>query len=72
MSIEYQWTTGSTSLTALVDLTAGASVRGLLASGVVRVESVQWIDQQVLEVTFRDGEGQLGKRLVDRDDDLRL
>ena len=33
-------------MTALEDLTAGASVRGLLASGVAKVESVQWIDEQ--------------------------
>ncbi len=59
-------------MTALKDLTAGASVRGLLASGVVGVESVQWIDQQTLEVTFRDGKGQLGKRLLNQDDEPRL
>ncbi len=44
-------------MTALEDLTAGASVRGLLASGAATVESVQWIGQQTLEIIFRDGEG---------------
>ena len=42
---------------ALEDLTAGASVRGLLASGVTPVESVRWISQQAVKVTFCDGEG---------------
>ena len=44
-------------MTALEDLTAGASVRGLTASGAVKVESVQWIGQQAVKVIFRDGEG---------------
>lgn len=48
---------GDTSLTALEDLTAGASVRELTASGAATVESVQWIGQQALKVIFRDGEG---------------
>ena len=42
-------------MTALEDLTAGASVRGLLASGAATVESVQWIGEQAVKVTFRDG-----------------
>ncbi len=53
-------------MTALEDLTAGASVRGLTASGAATVESVQWIGQQALKVIFRDGEGQLGERLLYR------
>ncbi len=32
-------------MTALEDLTAGASVRGLTASGAAMVESVQWIGE---------------------------
>ena len=44
-------------MTALEDSTEGASVRGLLASGVATVESVQWIGHQALKVIFRDGEG---------------
>ncbi len=52
------WAYGeATSLTALEDLTAGASVRGLTASGVATVESVQWIGQQALKVIFHDGGG---------------
>ncbi len=36
-------------------LKAGASVRGLLASGAATVEFVQWIGQQTLKVMFCDG-----------------
>ncbi len=42
-------------MTTLENLTAGASVRGLTASGVTTVESVQWIGQQALKVIFCDG-----------------
>ncbi len=44
-------------MTTLENLTAGAGVRGLLASGAATVESVQWIGEQALKVIFRDGEG---------------
>ena len=39
-------------MTALEDLTAGASVRGLLASGVTTVESVRWISQQAVKAIY--------------------
>ncbi len=42
-------------MTALEDLTAGANVRGLLASGAATVESVQWISEQAVKVIFCDG-----------------
>ncbi len=35
----------------LENLTAGASVRGLTASGAATVESVQWIGQQALRLS---------------------
>ena len=44
-------------MTALKDLTAGASVRGLTASGVATVESDQWIGQQAVKVVFYDSDG---------------
>ena len=49
-----QW---GTSLTTLENLTAGASIRGLLVSGFATVESVQWIGQQTVKAIFCDGEG---------------
>ncbi len=42
-------------MTTLENLTAGASVRGLTASGFATVESVQWIGQQAVKVIFCDG-----------------
>ncbi len=42
-------------MTTLENLTAGASVWGLTASGFATVESVQWISQQALKAMFRDG-----------------
>ena len=42
----------------LENLTAGASVRGLTASGFAMVESVQWIGQQAVKVIPCDGAGQ--------------
>ena len=42
-------------MTALENLTAGASVRGLTASGAATVDSVQWIGKQVVKVVFCDG-----------------
>ncbi len=44
-------------MTALEDLTAGLSVRGLTASGAATVESVQWIGHQAVKVVCCDGEG---------------
>ena len=44
-------------MTALEGLTADASGRGLTASGVATVESVQWIGEQAVKVIFCDGEG---------------
>ncbi len=43
-------------MTALEDLTAGASVRGLTASGAATVESAQWIGEQALKVICCDGD----------------
>ena len=56
----------------LEDLTVGTRVKGLLASHVATVESAQWIGQQALKVIFRDGDGQLGDRLLYRDDEPSL
>ena len=56
----------------LENLKVGASVRGLTASGVTTVESVQWIGQQAVKVVLCDGEGPLGERLLYRDDEPSL
>ena len=53
----------------LENLKVGASVRGLTASGVTTVESVQWIGQQAVKVTppprFMSGEMRLREAACD-------
>ena len=56
----------------LEDLHTGTRLTGLGASGTAPVESIQWIGEQALRVIFRDGAGQLGERLLDRDDEPSL
>ncbi len=59
-------------MTQLENVTAGTRCTGLASSGVATVESAQWIGQQALKVIFRDGGGQLGERLLYRDDEPSL
>ena len=59
-------------MTSLEDLSTGTRVTGLGGPGTATVESVQWIGQQVLKVIFRDASGQLGERLLYRDDEAAL
>ena len=59
-------------MTQLENVTAGTRCTGLASSGVATVESAQWIGQQALKVIFRDGGGQLGERLLYRDDESSL
>ncbi len=53
----------------LEDLATGTR---LAASGSATVASVQWIGDQALKVIYRDSEGQLGDRLLYRDDEPSL
>lgn len=59
-------------MTRLEDLCTGTRVNNLGGSGVATIESVQWIGQQALKVIFRDANGQLGERLLYRDDEPSL
>ena len=59
-------------MTKLEDLSTGTRVTGLVGSGTATVESFQWIGQQALKVIFRDATGQLGERLLYRDDEPSL
>jgi len=56
----------------LEDLATGTRLTGLAASGSATVESVQWIGEQALKVIYRDSDGQLGDRLLYRDDEPPL
>ena len=56
----------------LEDLATGTRLTGLAASGTATVESVQWIGEQALKIIYRDSDGQLGDRLLYRDDEPSL
>ena len=56
----------------LEELNTGTRVVGLVGSGAATIESGQWIGQQALKVIFRDSAGQLGERLLYRDDEPSL
>lgn len=51
----------------LEELTRGASVKGILADGLVAIVDVKWHGSAVVEVTYKDGFGRLGSELVYRD-----
>ena len=59
-------------MTKLEELNTGTRVVGLVGSGAATIETVQWIGQQALKVIFRDASGQLGERLLYRDDEPSL
>ena len=56
----------------LEDLQAGARVVGLAGDGVATVKTVQFVGDQAAEIIFTDAAGQLGQRIVYRDDEPRL
>ena len=56
----------------LEDLRANASVRGVLADGLVTVVSVQWFGSQALELTYKTPAGKVANELLYRDDEHRL
>lgn len=59
-------------MSKLEDLKPNASVRGILANGLVVVVNVQWHGSEVLNLTYRTPEGHLGEELLYRDDELRI
>ena len=56
----------------LEDITVGSSVVGITGSAPVTVVAAKWYGNSVLEVTFKDGRGQLGEQLLYREDEVRL
>ena len=56
----------------LEDLRANASVRGVLADGLVTVVSVQWFGSEALELTYKTPTGKVANELLYRDDEHRL
>jgi SNF2 family DNA or RNA helicase len=58
---------GNLLVARLEDLTRGASVKGVLADGLVTVVDVKWIGTVAVELTYKDAAGQLGSELLYRD-----
>lgn len=56
----------------LEDLTLGASLRGILPHRLVTVVDVQWYGSDAVDLTYKDAQGQLGTRLLFRDDEPTL
>lgn len=56
----------------LEELTDGASIRGVLPSGLVTVVAIQWIGGVLIKLTYRDSAGVLGNQLIYRADELTL
>ena len=56
----------------LEELTDGASIRGVLPSGLVTVVAVQWIGGVLIKLTYRDSAGVLGNQLIYRADEPTL
>lgn len=59
-------------MASLEDLKAGASVKGLTPNGIATVVQVHWFGDQAVEVTFKDGRGELRNRLVYRNEEPNL
>lgn len=50
----------------LEELVVGRSVLGIASNGLVSIIATKWYDENILEVTFKDGLGQLGSQLLNR------
>ena len=59
-------------MTRLEELTTGTRLSGLSGSGIVTMESVQWIGRHAQRVIFRSADSQLGEHLLYRDDEVQL
>ena len=56
----------------LEDLTPGTAVRGISPGRTVTIEVAKWYGDNVLEVTYKDSQGQLGSQLLYRDQEPTL
>ena len=59
-------------MTRLEELTTGTRLSALSGSGIVTMESVQWIGRHAQRVIFRSADSQLGEHLLYRDDEVQL
>ncbi len=63
---------GRTTIARLEELTKGALVAGVVADRAVTVVDVTWHGPEVLTLTYRTTDGQVGERLVYREDEPHL
>jgi SNF2 family DNA or RNA helicase len=56
----------------LEDITVGANVTGISGSMPVSIVAAKWYGSAVLEITFKDAQGQLASQLLYREDEQRL
>ncbi len=56
----------------LEELTAGSTVSGIDTRGAVTIVATTWYGSEVLEITWKDSQGNLGRRLVYREDEASL
>ena len=59
-------------MSRLEEVTVGCQVNGVVAREPVTVVAVQWYGNAVIEVTFKNGKGQLANQLLYRDDESRI
>jgi len=59
-------------MTKLEDLKPHAIVRGLIRDSAVAVISIRWFGSDVLELTYKEQNGEVGQVLLYRDDEPRL
>ncbi|TAK69425.1 MAG: DUF3883 domain-containing protein [Actinomycetota bacterium] len=57
---------------ALENLVPGVRAAGVATAGVVDIVAARWVGTQFLEVTYRDGHGDVGQAMLGRDDEPRL
>ena len=63
---------GGASMARLEDVTVGSTVIGLISRDAVQIVAVKWFGNAVLEVTFKNRQGQLASQLLYREDECRL
>ncbi len=56
----------------LEDITVGSNVAGVTGNQPVHVVAVKWHGSAVLEITYKDADGQLAEQLLYREDEERL
>lgn len=56
----------------LENLTPGTAVRGIAPGRIVTIEAAKWYGDNVVEVTYKDSQGNLGSQLVYRDQEPSL